>query len=369
VLLAKLLLKGTAQRTAEQIATEIESVGGSIDSYGGNNSLGVNAQVLEVDFDKGLDLVVDVILHSTFPTAALERERQVQLANIRAQRDHLLQSASHLMRRTLFGDRTYGLDSQGSEASVSAIQVADVKQFYDTLLRPNNCVLAIYGDVQASAVRAAIEKQLGDWKPGPLPAMRSAGSALESRRQTVEFRDKKQAVLVIGFPGVTLHDPDRYGLELIQEALSDLGSRLFVRIRENLGLAYYVGAQNFLGLQPGYFAFYAGTAPEKASLVEFELLKEAESLRVGGLTEGELQRAKAKVIGQKKIARQDLGAYAMTTALDEIYGLGYQNCDLEDRLYEEVSLADIQRVAWKYLNPNACVVAVVRPEESASVQV
>jgi zinc protease len=187
---------------------------------------------------------------------------------------------------------------------------------------------------------------------------------LDRQLHAIEHREKKQAVLVVGFPGLTLFDPDRYSLELIQEALSDLGSRLFLRIRENLGLAYYVGAQNFVGMQPGYFSLYAGTTPEKADLVEFELLKEAESLRVGGLTAPELQRAKAKLIGQKKIARQDLGAYAMSTALDELYGLGYQNCDAEDTLYESVSLQDVQRVARKYLNPNACVVAVVRPEES-----
>ncbi|HVT29576.1 MAG TPA: insulinase family protein, partial [Lacipirellulaceae bacterium] len=150
------------------------------------------------------------------------------------------------------------------------------------------------------------------------------------------------------------------------EALSDLGSRLFLRIRENLGLAYYVGAQNSLGLEPGYFAFYAGTSPEKADLVEFELLKEAESLRVGGLTETELKRAKAKVVGQKKIARQDLGAFAMTTALDELYGLGYAHCDSEDVEYEEISLEAIRRVAAKYLNPDACVIALVRPKEGTS---
>jgi zinc protease len=160
---------------------------------------------------------------------------------------------------------------------------------------------------------------------------------------------------------VTLHDPDRYALELIQEALSDLGSRLFLRIRENLGLAYYVGAQNFIGLSPGYFSFYAGTAPEKAGLVEFELLKEAECLRVEGLTEAELKRAKAKVVGQKKIARQDLGSYAMATALDELYGLGYGHCDSEDSLYDAVTLELTRTVAQKYLNPHACVVAVIKP--------
>jgi zinc protease len=366
-LLARMFLKGTANRSAEQIVTEIESLGGSIDSYGGNNSFGVSAQVLKEDFDSGLKLMVDVILNPTWPAAALERERQVQLAGIRAQRDHLLQSASRAMRRALFGERTYGLDCQGSEESVSRIQVSDLREFYRQLVLPNNCVLAVYGDIEAAALISAVEAELGNWRQGPVPQMDQVKDPiLQERIQLVEHRDKKQAVLVIGFAGASLHDPDRYGLELIQEALSDLGSRLFVRIRENLGLAYYVGAQNFLGLEPGYFAFYAGTTPEKAGLVEFELLKEAESLRVGGLTGTELQRAKAKVIGQKKIARQDLGGYAMTTALDELYGLGYQYSDSEDSHFERVSLEDIQRVARKYLRPEACVVAVVKPEEQST---
>jgi zinc protease len=180
--------------------------------------------------------------------------------------------------------------------------------------------------------------------------------------RTTETRDKKQAVLVVAFPGATVHSPDRYALELIQESCSDLGSRLFLRIRDQLGLAYYVGAQNFLGLAPGYFAFYCGTAPEKVELVEQELLKEAGLLREGGLSAEELKRAKAKLIGQKKIARQDLGNLAITTALDELYGLGYANADTEDAKYEAVTEGQIRAVAAKYLKPEALVVALAGPK-------
>jgi len=176
-----------------------------------------------------------------------------------------------------------------------------------------------------------------------------------------EIRDKKQAVLVVGFPGTTLDSDDRFALELIQESCSDLGSRLFLRIREELGLAYYVGAQNFAGTVPGYFAFYTGTEPAKAELVEKELLREAELLRSEGLTAVELKRAKAKIIGQKKIARQELGHLASSTALDELYGLGYQRAELDDAKYEAVTLEEIKRVARKYLNPDAMVVAVAAP--------
>lgn len=365
-LTGKMLLKGTQTRTAEQIAREIESVGGSIDSFGGNNSFGVNAEVLGGDFATGLDLVADVLLHPSFPADALEREREVQLAGIRAQKDELLQSAFRAMRRNLFGDTGYGLDTIGSEESVQKLQIADLKAFHQKLAAPDNCVLAIYGDVKADDVKAAVEKAFAGWKPGPGASAFDKSTSPKSPianlpRRVTETRDKKQAVLVLGFPGTTLYDADRYPLELIEEACSDLGSRLFLRVREKQGLAYYVGAQNFPGLVPGYFAFYVGTEPDKVEHVEKELLQEAALLRTEGLTAEELKRAKAKVIGQRKIARQDLGSFAFTTALDELYGLGYANSDLQDAKYEAVTLAQIKAVAQKYLNADAVVVAIVRP--------
>jgi zinc protease len=365
-LMGKMLLKGTARRSAEEIAVEIESVGGGIDSYGGNNSFGVNAEVLSADFDTGLDLVADVLLNPAFPAPALEREREVQLAGIRAQKDQLLQRASKAMRRALFGDAGYGLDPLGSEQSVSALQVGDLRDFHQKFAAPSNCVLAIYGDVDPAQARQSVQAAFAKW---PAEREQTAGNSepgsvngeLRTVKRVSETVDKKQAVLVIGYRGATLHDPDRYALELLQEACSDLGSRLFLRIREQLGLAYYVGAQNFLGLAPGYFAFYAGTMPEKTAEVEKELLDEAELLRRDGLTAGELQRAKAKVIGQKKIARQDLGGFAMATALDELYGLGYAHADAEDAFYEAVTRDEVKAAANKYLTPDAFVIATIAP--------
>jgi len=361
-LLGRTLLKGTQRRSAEAIAKDIESVGGSLDSYGGNNSFGVNAEVLSSDFTTGLDLLSDVLLHPTFPAAELEREREVQLAEIRAQKDHLLKSAGNAMRRTLFGQAGYGLDSLGTEKSLQRLKAADLKAFHQRLTAPNNCVLAVFGDVHTAQVRKAVEKAFADWKrTAALPGTPdSQFQVSDSPKHVTETRDKKQAVLVIGWPGVTLHHSDRFALELLQEACSDLGSRLFLRIREKLGLAYFVGAQNFLGLVPGCFAFYVGTAPERADLVEQELFAEAAALRAEGLTEEELTRAKAKIIGQKKIARQDLGTQAMTTALDELYGLGYQNWETEDARFEAVTREQTRAVSAKYLRPEAAVLAVVK---------
>ena len=368
-LLARMLLKGTASRGAEQIAREIESVGGSLDSFGGNNSFGVTAEVLSSDFDTGLELLADVLLRPAFPAEALEREREVQLAAIRSQRDDLLRSAILLMRRTLFGGGGYGRDSLGTEDSVARLAADDLRAFHGRFATPDNCVLAIYGDVKAAEVRAAVENAFAGWKKPETPADSPRASDFALRTfpaRAEETRDKKQAVVILAFPGSTLFAPDRFALELIQESCSDLGSRLFLRIREKLGLAYYTGAINFLGLVPGFFAFYAGTDPEKAALVEAEMLQEARLLCAEGLSADELKRAQAKVIGQKKIARQELGNFAMTNALDELYGLGYANADAEDAHFEAVTLADARAAAEKYLRPEAVVTAVVRPKNGSA---
>ena len=362
MLLAKLLIKGTTTRSAEKIATEIESVGGHLDSYGGNNSFGINAEVLSEDFATGLDLLADVILNPIFPADELEREKEIQIAGIRSRKDELLKSASLAMRRALFGDTDYGLDSLGSEESAGKVSVAGLKLFHQKLTVPNNCVLAIFGDVRAGNVKFAVEKAFGGWKPNVSEIVNRKSPIINPAQRVEETRDKKQAVLVIGFPGTTLADDDRYALDLLQECCSDLGSRLFLRIREQLGLAYYVGAQNFAGLVPGYFAFYTGTEPTKVAQVETELLKEAELLRTEGLTADELRRAKAKIIGGKKIARADLGNLAATSALDELYGLGWQRADLDDAKYEAVTLEQTKAIAQKYLKPDAFVVSIVKPE-------
>jgi zinc protease len=320
--------------------------------------------VLSGDFNMGLEVFADVLLHPSFPKDAFAREQGIQLEMIRAQRDNLLQSCNQAMRKALFGPAGYGLDPLGTEESVTSLRPADAEAFHRRLAVPDNCVLAVYGDVSAGAVKKAVQQAFGRWKKGgPVQVPENGAPALTEIKRVVETRDKKQAVMLVGFPGLTIKDPDRYPLELLQEGCSDLGSRLFLRVREKLGLAYYVGAQNFLGLVPGYFAFYVGTAPEKLGEVERELMQEAALLRADGLTAEELARCKAKVIGQRKIARQDLGGLALTMALDELYGLGYGQIDTEDARYEAVTLERVKAVADKYLTPASAVIAVIKPGE------
>lgn len=363
-LMARLLLKGTQRRSAEQIARAIESVGGSLDTYSGNNSYGLSAEVLQEDLPLALQLLAEVLLQPTFPEEAFAHEREVQLARVRARRDDLLTRALLALRHRLFGPAGYGLDTLGTETSLARLHRDLVCDFHHQWTQPQNCVLAIYGHIDPETTLKGVEKVLGRWSnASALPSLHLASPRSPQQPEHIrETHEKRQAVLVMGWPGVRLDSEDRFALELIQELCSDLGSRLFLRVREKLGLAYYVGAQNFMGLCPGYFAFYAGTEPAKAARVERELAAEARLLRDRGVTPDELARAKAKLLGQKKIARQELGNLAQLTALDELYGLGYQNFDAEDARIEAVTLEEVRSVAARYLDPDRYVLAILQPE-------
>jgi zinc protease len=168
---------------------------------------------------------------------------------------------------------------------------------------------------------------------------------------------------MVGFRGASLSSPDRYALELIDEASSDLGSRFFIRIREQMGLAYYVGASEMQGLVPGLFAFYLGTDPQKIEPVKAAFLDEIHKLANEGLTAVELQRAKKKLIGQQEIANQSNDAFGYHCALDELYGLGFDYYKRLETDVNAVTLDDIKKVAAKYFRDQPYVLATVQPPQ------
>jgi zinc protease len=198
--------------------------------------------------------------------------------------------------------------------------------------------------------------------PGELALTDAPTTPRLAKSKTVQAeRDKAQAVLMLGYRGADISDPDRYALELIDEASSDMGSRLFIRIREQMGLAYFVGAGQMQALVPGLFAFYLGTDPEKVEEVTAAFLDEVRELSANGLTQAELARAKKKLIGQQQIANQSNDTFAYMSALDEIYGLGFDRYKELEATVNAVTPADIKRVASKYFGGQPHVLAVVRP--------
>ncbi len=361
-LMAKSLLKGTKTRTAEEIADTIEAVGGSIGSEAGNNSFSVSLDVTAPDFALGAELLADVLLNATMPEKAVARETEAQIAGIREDEEQLTTVARNILREALFGEHPFALRSKGSVASVSKLTQADLLAFRDRHVVAKNAVISVFGDVRAAEVREVFERLLHDMPAGEL-ALSSAPAPPQPREATAveTYKEKAQGVLMVGYRGVDIYSRDRYVLELIDEASSDLGSRFFVRIREQMGLAYYVGAAQMQGLVPGLFLFYLGTDPMKLEPVKAALLDEINKLAADGLTEPELARAKKKLIGQQQIANQSNETLAHLTALDELYGLGFDHFKHLEPEVNAVTVEDVKRVARRYFRDQPHVIATVRP--------
>ena len=366
-LLAKALLKGTKTRTAEQISGEIEAVGGMISSDAGNNSLSVNLDVTKPDLKLGVTILADVLLNATMPEKAVAREKEVQIAGIKQEEEQLTTVARNIMRAALFHDHPYALRGNGTVESVQQLTPKDLLDFRDRYVVAKNSVISVFGNVRAEEVKQLFEQVMEQMKPGTLALGDAPKPAPLARTEPVDARrDKAQAVLMVGYRGADVFSPDRHALELIDEASSDLGSRFFIRIREQMGLAYYVGASQVQGLVPGLFAFYLGTDPAKLDPVKTALLDEINKLASDGLTVEELARAKKKLVGQQQIANQSNDTFGFQCALDELYGLGFNYHKSLEADVEKVTLEDIKRVAAKYFRGQPYVLATVQPPDAAS---
>jgi zinc protease len=246
---------------------------------------------------------------------------------------------------------------------VAQLTRQDLQQFQQQFVAPNNMVLCVFGDVKADAVRRAVESTFGGMPSRPLQFPAAPAERLAENRDKTEYRPREQAVLLLGYSGVDIRSPDRYAFEVLDAAYSGQGSRIFLRIRDELGLAYYVGASQLLGLDPGYFAFYVGTTPQKLDTCRDELFAELKKLQVEGLSAEELARAKNSLIGQQKVQRQDNGQLALAAGLDELYGLGYDFFQKLEAHYQAVTGDDIRRVATTYFGDRPRALVVVRPPE------
>ncbi len=362
---AALLTKGTRSRSAEDIATLTDSMAAGLSGYSGRNSMGLSGDFLAERFDEGMALLAEVLRHPSFRPAEVAKMRTLVLAAIKSRDDDLTQQAMDLFSANLYGPHPYGRTLLGTARTVKATGREDLAAFWGRYVRPRGMVLSVVGDVEAEHVREVVAGLFGDWrgspaKPPDIPAQRPPRRVV----QVSKARDARHQVnLLIGFPGTRLTDPDRYALDVLDAALSSQGGRLFVRLRDQLSLAYSVSCFSQEGIEPGSFGVYIATSPEKRGQAVSELLAQLAQARQG-LGPAELERAKRFVIGTYEIGLQGNSAQAAQMGLDELYGLG---CDYASRYVaaiERVTPEDVRRVADKYIALERYLLAEVGPAAS-----
>ncbi|MDV2503257.1 MAG: pitrilysin family protein [bacterium] len=365
-LMARLLTQGSANHTAAQMAEAVESIAGRMKGFSGRNSFGLEAKFLSEDWGRGLSLVAEALLTPTFDPEEVEKKKAETLAAIAQRRDDMFHETLLLFTRTLYDGHPYAMDPLGTEASVRALTRGDVLRFYRRGLAPRHLVLAVVGDVESEAVRGAVERLFGtleDRRPSP-PKLPRIESLRAAKKVSLE-RPKRQAHVILGFPGVRFDSPERYPLDVLEGVLAGQAGRLFVELRDKRSLAYSLTAFARPNLDPGFIAVYMGTSPEKVDEAVAGIRRELERLVEEPVGAEELKAAKRSIVGAYERRHQTNAAQAESLALMELYGIGYEAVETYPGKILEVTTEDVQRVARKYLTLERYVLALVRPPQAA----
>jgi len=362
-LAANLLVKGTRHRNAEKLASDIEQLGGALHADAGNNSATLSLELLSPDWKAGLDLFLEMVTETAPTETELQTEKRKQLSLLQAEHDYPMAAARDLIRAALYPGHPYGRKNFGTEESVESITLKDVLTYQTSRLLTREMIFTVTGPTAPEEWRGFVDQANASLTPRdsnpknkiPVPVLREI-----IRKEKIV--PKEQAVIHIAFPTVPVAHPDQIALSILDEALSDLGSRLFIRIREELGLAYFIGTSQFLGLEAGHFFFYLGTDPIKRQEIETELLKEIAVLAQKGITAQEFARARAKMQSQDKLEQQNPSQMTYAASLDELFGLGYAYGETRRSRIASITLDEINAIARKYFSSPHYVIATVSPK-------
>jgi len=360
-LTADLLTRGTSLRTAEQLAEDIESRGASLSGFAGRNSFGMNASGLSEDREMLMATLAECLQQSTFPDEELQKQKAHQLASLRQQQEQPMYLAQENLRHMLFPNHPYRLNTLGTETSIAAIDRDKIAMFFREHTGLDNMVISIFGDISHADAKYLAEKYLGSisGKSSQTTAWTSATPELPSQIET--NGPFEQAILLMGFPGIDIKDPRSEALNILQKALSGLSSDLAIEVREKRGLVYFIGALSMSGMEPGLFAFYAGTTGDKIDEVQVLIAEQINRISESGLRPDEFNRARAQLIASHDMSLQNTGDIAQLCALNELYGLGYQYAfELSDRL-QALNPEDVQKAAASLFTSNSLAISRIIP--------
>jgi zinc protease len=358
-LMATLLSKDTAKRSAEAVARAIEEVGGVFEDFAGNNSFGLMAEVLPGDTDLALDLITEAALRPAFKPAELEVERESALAGLKEGLDDVVTVGRKKMRQKFFGPHPFAIESGGDEAGLKAIRVADLRDLHRQLMVSGNAVLAVAGDFDAKKLVPKLKAFLAKLPKGAAP--KRSSTLKVTAGDFTEVQPRQQAIVFQAFPGPGLHAKDYIVSEVMDELFSGMSSRLFERVREEKSLAYFVRSSRIVGLETGMFYFFAGTSPQRYGEVITELDLEIARVQAGEVAAEELARCQTRLKAGKRMGLQTNSARAMQAALNAVYRLPVNDWRDYDARIDAVGLSDLQAFARRYFERGNRVQLVVKP--------
>jgi len=358
-----MLFKGTERRpTPGAIAIEIEGRGGVFNGQTGREVTHYWARVAQPHFHAALEVLCDMLRHSLFTPPEVERERRIIVEELNMAHDQPDSLVSLLINQLSWPDHPLGRDIAGSKASISCLQREQLLAFKERFYSPPNMVVSVAGAAEHEAVVQALAPLLGDWRgslavqfqPAPAPP-----ACPVARRQ---FKDTMQAHVVLRVPGLPRSHPDRFALTLLNTILGvGMSSRLFLQLRERLGLAYAVDSSIAFLADTGVMESYAALEPAHSEATVRAILCEWKRVREEPVQRSELQRAKEFTKGRLLLGLEGSMAVAGWWGEQELLEGDVLTADEVIDRVDAVTVSDLQRLAQQCFVGRRLGLAIVGP--------
>lgn len=354
-------LKGTQNRSASQIAHEIENLGSGISLSHDSDYTSYAMTILSKHFEAGWAILTDVIKNPIFPEDELSKEQDNTIAAILRTQDDMFQYPVQLLFSALFPDHSYGLPAYGFQETIRSFSRENLLRWHHQLFAPENLIISVVGDVDSSKLVNLVESTFtGTSRPEESTNTRPSIQGLSKIQSNIEIRDKEQTALTLGFSGPQYTDADYYPLLVLQNVLSGLGGRFFEELRGRQSLAYTVSTYLVSRLFGGAFISYIATSPEKENLAKNGLLSEFEKLITEPISESELQQTIKYTVGTHQIGLETNRAQMFRFAHAELLGKGLQEVEAFPEKIAKVTREDIFNAAQKYFDLECYAEGIVR---------
>jgi predicted Zn-dependent peptidase len=346
--LEHLFFKGTARRTAAQIAEEIDAVGGVLNAFTGKEYTCYYAKVLAEHLPLALDLLADVFTCSQFAEEEIDRERTVIIQEISQIEDTPDDYVHDLFTQSFWPGHPLARPIAGSADTVGMFHRKEFMDFFHARYRPDRILVSGAGNLRHDALVDVVARHLGPLA-GTAPIV-DGPTPIATAGVGVHEKELEQVHLCMGMPGMAQGDPDRYAAHLMNVALGGgMSSRLFQEIRERQGKAYTVYSFLTAYRDSGYLGVYVGTSPQWTCEVAASVRAELDRLRRDGLTAGELARAKTQMKGSMLLGLETSDSRMSRLAKNEIYyGRDVPISEVAAEL-DAVTNDDVVRVAERLL--------------------
>jgi zinc protease len=369
-LMTVLSTRGAGDYSAEDIARFFDEAGGSVAGNTGNNSFYWQATVLEDSAAKALEIFAEIVQNPTFSEKELEIVRPLALAAIERQDEQLMSQLMRFHRGKFFSTSPYSMMPAGQKDVVSQATTQQLAAWHHKVMRAGSGVLAVYGSFDADKLAEQVSELFGDARKLPeghieMPEI-DAPTVAEGGERFVLETDNESAAITVAVPGTSVTNlEDRFAIDVLDTIISGyrLPSGWLHRELRGRQLVYVVHAYNWLGLAPGAFMTYAIGQPENmptiAEIIQRNLRKAADYEP----TQKEIDRAVNTILTAELLGDQSISSLAIGSALDELYGLGYDFRSRLEEHYRAVKPADVLRVGRKYLSgPYAVTITTPTPE-------